>query len=911
MASSSADIRKFKAGPRPAVVMAAYPKRPSGVTVVLLCSTLLLLSTTVYLSMFPSGSDMHSTTDALNKLMAPRTAAAIMQDEVLARNVLALLGAGADVTQALGKTLELPDIEKSGQDLELFIRRRSMEVDAYAHGKIAKRESFLDWLGGLFGSKSGNSTSGAGSTGSSSTTTSSAGSAPTSTGTGSSNSAVSTTTSASASSTSSSSSGGGLGSILGGLGSDIISAISGLLGGGNLKDLLPGAGLFLGIGIGEGTAEELNLATTAAAQAAGDKVASDNNVSASTLNTLIRKAGVGVSGSLIGALMSGSTLNIVTMAAPALLGLGQGIGDGTAMGLKLTDKNLAPSPSATDVPGIAANLGFGISKEVATNLANSDMSAILAKVLPDVAPALLGLGEGLGSGAAMGLKLAKVDLTPNPKATDIPGIAANFGWGLSKTVADNINMTEIEGSVGFSSGAITKYLPAAASGLGKGLGAGIPIGLGIQPEYEVALRTMSDGSLDVQSITENFAIGLSSGFVGNGTLAKMLAGLGSSDLGLPIDSMNIGRIAQGLARGLVQGAADTVESMGGVEALINGSAKIPADIPDSIIPFDDSVGGAATGFGLGLSSESVLAIWMLIKAYQSSNVWKSATTSSSTKSTPALPASTSSPAAVRPRDIPASGLAIRQDVITSLASGFNLTVLINADGISALMQKGVDALTCPGVGGLVLVGRGLMATNGEPLSSDSNTTKLINGLLPEGNLRLENGRTTYEIDPRQVTQGLTGGSLMDMASGVWINGNPLKTFIGFVAVHGKLNTLSSEDIMLTYSAVAFSIMVLLNILPFILGAEGLRNMLERARVRMPPSLNKVPKASNTIWMFVIAPTLLIVLIFGIITAGSTAHFRTAHGVSSSSYLSTRLSLSMLTVNRRYLVFSPSLRVLQR
>ncbi len=80
-----------------------------------------------------------------------------------------------------------------------------------------------------------------------------------------------------------------------------------------------------------------------------------------------------------------------------------------------------------------------------------------------------------------------------------------------------------------------------------------------------------------------------------------------------VPSVDLGSVAQGFARGFVQGAGDAVQSIGGIPALLNGTAHASlSPVPDGTVAFNDSVGGAATGFGQGLGGQLVLVARQLL-----------------------------------------------------------------------------------------------------------------------------------------------------------------------------------------------------------------------------------------------------------------------------------------------------------
>jgi hypothetical protein len=461
-----------------------------------------------------------------------------------------------------------------------------------------------------------------------------------------------------------------------------------------------GGSMFLGIGIGVGAAQGLKLAEPDKAIAVGKKVAADNGMQATGLNPAIQNLGVGAAGTILGA------VNLTSLA-------------GTA-----------------DIP-------MGIT--------------------------VRSLAEGIATGAVSGLKLGKSGVVLEPPAgSGVPEIAGNFGYGLSKSFASNVNFSALMPAG--KSGDMMKMLPPAAAGLGKGLGEGISIGLDLQPDSEIILATMPPGEIDTEGVTRGFARGFTSRLLANGTIGRAMAAMadpGSSLSGLTANmpKINVGSAAQGFARGFVQGAADAVESIGGVGALMNGTSHAPAgNPPNGTLVFDDSVGGAATGFGQGLGGQGVLVARQLLQGVK------------------ILP-----PGAAAKRE--AKSLAVRQGSIVSVdgSPGLNLSVFVNAQTVSFATQVGVSALSCQGVGGLFGVLAGLASSGAlptGPAEGNENATKFVKQMVPAGTIMFTNSGNTYEIDGRQVVDGLESG-MMAAAGGIKINGMGATGFVALLLLHGE------------------------------------------------------------------------------------------------------------------------------
>jgi len=70
---------------------------------------------------------------------------------------------------------------------------------------------------------------------------------------------------------------------------------------------------------------------------------------------------------------------------------------------------------------------------------------------------------------------------------------------------------------------------------------------------------------------------------------------------------------------------------------------------------------------------------------------------------------------------------------------------------------------------------------------------------------------------------------------------------------------------------------MLTVLPMAMGVESLQNML--SRIGRGQSLSKYDRWINISWLFVIAPSIILLLIMGIVGRGNAGHFRSAHTVS--------------------------------
>jgi hypothetical protein len=162
-----------------------------------------------------------------------------------------------------------------------------------------------------------------------------------------------------------------------------------------------------------------------------------------------------------------------------------------------------------------------------------------------------------------------------------------------------------------------RYLPGTISGLGRGLGKGVPVRLGLQDDHPVLADLDPSGRPRNETLAESFGKSLMSGLMCNNTVHKLAHAVAETARGVLIPvlpAFNIGLMAQGLIRGSIQGVADSIEAMGGLASVMQGTASLQTEVlPNKTLPFDDTIGGAAVGFGIGLGGQSTL---VLLKLYR-------------------------------------------------------------------------------------------------------------------------------------------------------------------------------------------------------------------------------------------------------------------------------------------------------
>lgn len=428
----------------------------------------------------------------------------------------------------------------------------------------------------------------------------------------------------------------------------------------------------------------------------------------------------------------------------------------------------------------------GILSSITSSIGDA-FSGIGNSLLQDVNGAGLFLGTGLGAGAAQGLNLstaavttqiaAKVAADNGMNATGINPLIQNAAMGATASLLGSLNLTSLLGSSGPGID-----LHALAFGLATGLGNGTSAGLKLSSQAE-AIQAPAGNT--TQDIAGTFAFGLSKSITSNINLTALTSGSSSGPASGVTKDLKIGMIAQGAAMGLIQGAGDAVNSMGGVQALINGTATMPnTSLPATTMTFNDSVGGAATGFGQGLGGQGTLVgVQLLSKLNVTSLLAGLSGNTTDDSDTTGI----NGTAVVKRHPLHPLEIIRRQAQVSGgvTDSSFNLSLIINADSISSVAQSAINALTCEGLGGLILVALGLMSSGTIKTNTGSSVNStLIKEALPKGIIHFTSSGNTFEIDGTMVSQTIDQG-LFAAASGITINGNDMSKFAAFLVLHSK------------------------------------------------------------------------------------------------------------------------------
>ncbi|KAM3445142.1 hypothetical protein NHJ13734_000666 [Beauveria thailandica] len=628
------------------------------------------------------------------------------------------------------------------------------------------------------------------------------------------------------------------------------------------------AALSVGDGIGSGAALGLKLAQN---DTSGFGAPSD--MSAPSMADISKIAGTlafGVSKSLTQSInTSGVSVSNLLPAdldiGGIVMGAGRGLGGGASAGLGLTrlvagSSNIsarALPDSLKDIAGLVEKFTFGLGNSFTDKINLTSQANNLASALPsvDLGATVSSVGSGLGLGLAKGLDLGTKAIAPPPRPSsikDLPQLAGTFAFGLSDALSSQLNISGLTSDLTKNAGGlVAKFAAPVASGLGKGIGTGAAVGLGLQPESDatsVQEASAQNGDIDAEGLTQSFAEALVSRFLANDTAGELIksvsGGNGTDGAGSLLSNVDVPRLANGLARGLLTGAGDGVQALGGINAIVSGkTVALTGPVSETKIDFDDSASGAAVGLGQGLGTSGVLTVQKLLARGMSASA-NSADNSSNPQR----------------RDLAVFGR--RQENNDGASPPINLTLFADAAAISSLGQKGVDVLTCDGIAGLLLVASGLQksgtVSGGTP---SGNTLETLKSLIPRGTIQVKSQGNTFAIDGTKLAENL-GKPDFSVTSTLSINGSSFSKYTAFLILH-----------------IGSAIIGLYVIWPLILSVASLQNIAAHFQIPSPLS-SWTTKTSRFLRLFVVPPSLILILVFGILAGASKGHFRTTHGILS-------------------------------
>jgi hypothetical protein len=356
-----------------------------------------------------------------------------------------------------------------------------------------------------------------------------------------------------------------------------------------------------------------NLTTPDESKAIATKVAAASGQRPTGVNLIAQNLGTGLTAQLAPSISNFASGNLPI--GMLTFSLAQGIGQGAASGLNLTQQQFPPI-NGSDVLTIAKNFGLGVAGPIASSL---DVQKILTQAggssnimaqIPQIAAAA---GAGLGQGASRGLGLtkssasgsvAKEQAAFDPSQMNVPGIVGNLTLGLSQSFLESSNLSILLQGSGGGFNLDSSTIISLASGAGKGIGEGIALGLGAttgNSSTALVLQATSDGDQTKEQIAEQFTKNLVTSLLQYG-------GIKAGSLKSNVDFV---KAAEGAARGLVEGSVSALSEAGGLQKTIKGDfpKELATNLPS--LPktnFNDSLGGSIVAFTRGLSGEGVLLI---------------------------------------------------------------------------------------------------------------------------------------------------------------------------------------------------------------------------------------------------------------------------------------------------------------
>ncbi|RKF62967.1 hypothetical protein GcC1_143006 [Golovinomyces cichoracearum] len=653
----------------------------------------------------------------------------------------------------------------------------------------------------------------------------------------------------------------GINSVAENVGQGLSSALVGAI---NLTALMPNpeslslVSRAVGEGAGSGIAAGLNLKPldTKAFNNTGLPGAAGNLAQGLTSSFL---GGVDLKANLMSAMGNFSS----AQANSAALSLAQGIGSGAAYASNLSSIPPEDTSDKEGIDGIAGSFGKGLTTSFIRGI---DIQKIRAMVPAGITPeqtnqAALALAQGLGSGAAFATKLT----TTPPDAFDkngISGVAGSVGQGLSTSFLKEINFKALASST--MPMLPPNWILEASAGLGSGLAEGAVVGIGLQ------IMTSDSGTnkQGVGPVTEEFARGLSQSFLSNGTALKILDLLKQ---GSPAPSVDIGAVAKGFAIGLVGGAEISFENAGGVATIFKMSPEDAAQmtkLPMVMTTVNDTVGGAATGFGSGLGLETTKFVLQLLgKPVLNSKNGLMPSSEPETKNMPSpetpVPTAITQGPNVQINTTLANKAIVshfnnRQIVYSTPPTPTNLPDFSSSaildlskinETVNPFLKSGADKLGCQGVGGLVAI----------LISLGSNAGQINASQITELQETVTNLNFTDQVFTFKDSKT---GNRLDVNTGnfdISLNGNSLKKEIIVLVLHIFLGVLTF--------AIAIPIVLIIN------SSRNFALLCGRTDV-----LKNASKIQWTIALAFILPSSLAIFIFGLLANGTKNHFKSSHGI---------------------------------
>jgi hypothetical protein len=286
-----------------------------------------------------------------------------------------------------------------------------------------------------------------------------------------------------------------------------------------------------------------------------------------------------------------------------------------------------------------------------------------------------------------------------------------------------------------------------------------------------APTTPNGSAAGIGPVVQTFAKGLSESFLANGTITNAVKAVtaspkGNSSSGLSLSNLKIGKVAQGFGIGLIDGIQSSIQNAGGIGGVFTMS---PSDtIGMMLLPtsntFDDSVGGAATGFGTGLGSELTKG---LLQAFGKPPLTGASPSVNSSNSTAMERRFIQGPK-VGSRSVALVGN--NRATARAPATPAKLDIMMLNTTIDPLAQAVVDALGCQGVGGLIAIGLSLLQSGKINVGSLGNLTSSLASFTNQ-TYTIHEGGNTYTANLAKLD--------------ITLNGNPVIKAVALIVVHGE------------------------------------------------------------------------------------------------------------------------------
>ncbi|KAF1939792.1 hypothetical protein EJ02DRAFT_513567 [Clathrospora elynae] len=347
---------------------------------------------------------------------------------------------------------------------------------------------------------------------------------------------------------------------------------------------------------------------------------------------------------------------------------------------------------------------------------------------------------------------------------NLPDVVGQFAKGLSQSFLTGSNLTNLNplGTITPSMTDLQTMLRPLAAGAGAGIGMGVAIGLNLKSASAVPVLGGNITGKDEQTalLAQGFTQNLLSNFLTNSTAIQQAQKLISSSPPQVFKDLNGAKAAEGFARGTVEGIMSAMSSVGGIKNLISGN--VSADASENVpvlapTQFNDSVNGSAVGFARGFAGKATILV---------AEVVRNLTHSSRDATGPSpLRKRSVNDAVEKFRAVTYSPISSRQ---SQTDINPQLPVAIDAGTLQLGAQTAINVLTCQGIGGLASAALGSMAIakvkaammgmmTGAPLDP------VVMHALPQGPITLSSEGNQFEVVIQEQSLKINGLALVPFA----------------------------------------------------------------------------------------------------------------------------------------------------